>query len=206
MAWRRRFAALVLVMVWWPSALAYADCTPRDRRALGWPRNTVVHFDIGRLPRQVRSAARLAFDEWTAANRKVGNGIVFIEGHGPAQISVRKGRASRGPAQARFRLDPQRRLRGEATIRIDIDNRSFFDARQEGFVRAVTKTLLHEIGHTMGLDDVDGSPCRQRRGRSVMNGLCETNDQGDAQPEVVTTCDLETLRAIAGDRRLRTEP
>lgn len=193
------------LLVCGPAQTASADCTPRDRRTVGWPRDTVVYYDVGRLPRSLRGAARRAFDEWSAANRKTGSNVVFVEGHGPNRIVVRKGRASRRPATAQFRLTRFRQLSGEATIRIDLDNRKFFDPREDGFERAVTKTLLHEVGHTMGLDDVDGSPCRQAKGRSVMNGLCDANDQRNAQPEVVTRCDLDTLRGIANDRRLRAQ-
>ncbi len=185
---------------------ANAGCAPRDRRTLGWPRNTVVHFDISRLPRNVRGAARMAFEEWTLANRKAGNGVVFIEGLGPNRVIVRRARANRRPAQAQFQLNRLRQTRGEATIRIDLDNRNFFDPREDGYEAAVTKTVLHEIGHTMGLDDVDGSPCRQAKRRSVMNGLCETNDQRGTQPQSVTACDLDTLRELAAPPRRRTEP
>lgn len=196
-------AVVVLVAI---PEVARAACAPRDRRALGWPQGTVVHYDVSRLPRSARSAARRAFDEWNSANRRVANGVAFVEGRGPNAIVVRKGRAGRGPAQAHFRMARTGHLRGEATIRIDLDNRRFFDPDEEGYTTAITKTVLHEVGHTMGLDDVDGSPCRQRRGRSVMNGLCETNDLRDAQPETVTACDLDTLRELVNDRRQRTQP
>lgn len=202
--WPQVVAAICLSL-WYP-AESFAGCTPRDRRSSGWPRNTVVHYDVSRLPRQVRGAARVAFQEWTTANRKAGNGVVFVEGQGPNHIVVRKARASGSPAQARFHLNRQRQLRGEATIRVDLDNRRFFDPREPGFDQAVTKTVLHEVGHTMGLDDVGGSPCRQSKGRSVMNGLCETNDLRDAQPEFVTACDIETLRELVNSRRNRTQP
>jgi hypothetical protein len=60
------------------------------------------------------------------------------------------------------------------------------------------KLMLHEIGHTMGLNDVDvpnpNSNCGgQTAGNSVMNGKCGINDEGGNMPKDVKNCDNQTV-------------
>jgi hypothetical protein len=51
---------------------------------------------------------------------------------------------------------------------------------------AITKTLLHELGHLHGLADNGAF-----RGPSVMNGYAGKNDTGAHLPLVPTSCDAQ---------------
>lgn len=47
--------------------------------------------------------------------------------------------------------------------------------------------MLHEIGHTMGLDEIN--PTQQTAQQSVMNSYSGTNDSNNNLPTTVQTCD-----------------
>lgn len=57
----------------------------------------------------------------------------------------------------------------------------------------IKKVMLHEIGHTMDLDEqtvIVGAQCAgQIAGESVMNYQCGTNDMANNIPVIVTSCD-----------------
>lgn len=55
------------------------------------------------------------------------------------------------------------------------------------------KTMLHELGHCMGLDHASN----QSNGQSVMNFWSGTNDSGGKLPMDVQACDNETVNTIA---------
>lgn len=87
-----------------------------------------------------------------------------------------------------------------ATTNIDIFNfgGNFFDPSQASFLPCMLKLMLHEIGHTMGLNDVDvpnpNANCGgQTAGNSVMNGKCGINDAGGNMPKDVKNCDNQTV-------------
>lgn len=60
----------------------------------------------------------------------------------------------------------------------------------------IQKVMLHEIGHTMRLDDqfVGSGTCGgELAGESVMNAQCGTNDSADNMASNVTSCDNATI-------------
>ena len=59
----------------------------------------------------------------------------------------------------------------------------------DGYDAFMTKTTLHEIGHTMGLADNPLAPA----GQSVMNLQNGTNDSGNNMPSAVTSCDNSSV-------------
>jgi hypothetical protein len=56
----------------------------------------------------------------------------------------------------------------------------------------IKKAMLHEVGHTMGLDDVT-SPVA---GQSVMNGIVGIMDSSNNMPSEVQTCDNSSVSSI----------
>ncbi|MFN8058339.1 MAG: hypothetical protein U0Q12_04190 [Vicinamibacterales bacterium] len=192
-----RLVLVGLCLFWAASAsTAGADCRSGRPLGRGWPRNSIVYYNLDRLPKNVREQARRAFDEWTSASDLQGLGVRFREGRGPLQVDVRKGWVRGSPAETRFSLNRRRETIGTAIIVIDLDDREHFDPRTAGYDTVVLKTVLHEVGHTMGLSDSRSDPCDEAADASVMNGQCNANDAFDAQPDHVAACDVKVLRDI----------
>lgn len=86
-----------------------------------------------------------------------------------------------------------------ATTNLDIFNfgGTFFDPGKASFLPCMLKLMLHEIGHTMGLNDVPADlnvNCGgQTAQNSVMNGKCGINDEGGNMPKDVKNCDNQTV-------------
>jgi hypothetical protein len=72
-----------------------------------------------------------------------------------------------------------------------------FDPSDPGYSAAIQEATEHEIGHTMGLDDMSGDCGDQWPGGSVMDYLCGTNDITDNMALTVTTCDASTAGAYS---------
>lgn len=62
------------------------------------------------------------------------------------------------------------------------------------YFRFILSTMLHEAGHTMGLDDA-ADP--QVSGQSVMNAYSGTNDSGHFGPTSVQSCDDGSINTIS---------
>jgi hypothetical protein len=62
----------------------------------------------------------------------------------------------------------------------------------DNFYSGVLKTALHEIGHTMGLDDASNNA---PAGYSVMNGVQGTNDGNNNVASDVSNCDDKAIRS-----------
>ncbi len=61
------------------------------------------------------------------------------------------------------------------------------------YYSCIKKTMLHEAGHTMGLDDLSGS---QTARQTVMNNRSGTNDSGNNMPTSVQFCDNSSVNTI----------
>lgn len=91
-----------------------------------------------------------------------------------------------------------------ATVVSDNNSRSptgipGFTPGETGYDTVFLKVALHESGHTMGLGHPPlpppGTNCDgQVRGDTVMNNVCNINDQANNMPTDVTTCDQNTVR------------
>src|SRR5262249_123829 len=145
-----------------------------------------------------------AFQKWTAANNTNGSGVGFLpanSGH-PAMLTVQAGAFQKNGVSSAAGTTITA-VNGEvtsATTNIDIFNfgGNFFDSSQDNFLPWMLKLMLHEIGHTMGLNDVDvpnpNANCGgQTAGNSVMNGKCGINDEGGNMPKDVKNCDNQTV-------------
>lgn len=78
-----------------------------------------------------------------------------------------------------------------ARIKIN-SNPTVRDSGRSSFELGMKKTMMHEIGHTVALDDAGGG-CGS--GSSVMNGFCGINEEGGAQPLDPSTCDRDWAQA-----------
>ncbi len=157
-----------------------------------------VYYDLSGLPEGVRQQAAAAFAAWTEANKTNGSGVTFAPsdaGH-PANFTVGVGAAEGRPGRTYTSLDTSELSTGAPTT-LDLNNPDFFDPSVEGYGTAILKIMLHEIGHTMGLNDTPGDDTKscggQTPGGSVMNGQCGVNDKGGNGPTTVTPCDSGTI-------------
>jgi hypothetical protein len=84
-----------------------------------------------------------------------------------------------------------------ANIDVTGEGGDFFDPQASSFSNALLKVMLHEVGHTMGLNDVPADLSQgcggQTAANSVMNGKCGVNDEGNNLPTNVTACDNSTV-------------
>lgn len=179
---------------------ASTGCAPNDPDIHGWPKNSTVYYSIGGFPPAVQAQIEQAFALWNAANGQNGSNVTFQaedENH-PATFTVSPGPAvaSTGPAAALTNvISPFGTTTGAQTL-IDIDNTedTWYAEGQTGYDNVFLKVMLHEIGHTMGLNDVPVPDIHktcgdQTAGNSVMNGKCDVNDQGNNLPTNVQPCD-----------------
>jgi hypothetical protein len=80
--------------------------------------------------------------------------------------------------------------------RTDSNGVPWFNPSGSGYDTVFTKVALHEIGHTMGLNEAPAPQgvCAQPNGATVMNGMCNSNDNGANLPTAVQQqCDNDTL-------------
>jgi hypothetical protein len=71
-----------------------------------------------------------------------------------------------------------------------------FVSTAPGWNTIFQKLALHEIGHTMGMKDVDiSNVCGQADAASVMNGVCGVNDGVNNMPTNVANCDNNVVSA-----------
>jgi len=179
---------------------ASTGCAPNDPQVWGWPKNTTVYYSIGGFPPDVQAQIEHAFTLWNNANSTNDSNVTFQpedENH-PATYTVSPGPAvtsSGASAGLTNIINPGGPVTGAQTL-IDIDNTqgNFFAAGQTGYDNVFLKIMLHEIGHTMGMNDVPVPDLTkncgdQTAGNSVMNGKCGVNDQGNNMPTDVTPCD-----------------
>jgi len=124
-------------------------------------------------------------------------------------ITVRPGSAGGFPGSTTPTYAPPQgtcsAILSSVVITIDINNTGapsgvvFYDKTKSNYALAITKTMQHELGHTMGLGDEPTDPnslhCGgQTAGLTVMNGECETNDSANNDPTTPTSCDVSSIR------------
>jgi hypothetical protein len=172
-----------------------------------------------------RSQIEAAFLAWQIALSASGRTITFMQTKEQplAQaggIDVVIGTTTPGEP-ASFEVvnrDPQTYELKAARITIDLrggpsEGRLYFDPELPGYYGvgvlpgAVTKAMMHEVGHALGIYHFGGRACtEQRSGQSVMNGMCGINDHGaklngvDRPPALANRpapCDVAAVWAVS---------
>ncbi len=174
-------------------------CTPLSRSHKGWGQHAFVNYDLSGVPDWLRGQVREALQEWNNANGSNTSYVLFVEGWGAAQtVSITTGNISRA-AEIEQEWATDGFLR-RATIYLNL-NHPLVDVYGAGGSSILKKLTLHEIGHSMGLGEMLGDPCRhQSRQASVMNGLCGVNDRQQNMSRSVTACDNESIAALIAGR------
>jgi hypothetical protein len=201
--WVTFFITTILFCV--GSLNAYAQgCPALYSPNRGWAQNTIVQyaFDPGftdEQKRQIRATAA----EWNRANSVNNSKVSFVEDTSGTNAKLRFQIASPGvlppgnPADYQANYDAATFTINSAVIRYDPNNTFpgtstlVSDPTQPGYSTVITKLILHEMGHTMGLDH----PPSPVPGGSVMNFASGINDQGNNIPTTVTACDQSTLNS-----------
>lgn len=188
--------SLILVI----AVQASTGCAPNDPDIHGWAKNTTVYYSIGGFSPAVQAQIEQAFALWNTANGQNGSNVTFQaeDANNPATFTVSAGPAvaSSGSSAGLTNIfHPFGTVSGAQTL-IDVDNSqgTWFAEGQAGYDNVFLKIMLHEIGHTMGLNDVPVPDITkncgdQTAGNSVMNGKCGINDQGNNLPTDVQPCD-----------------
>ncbi|MGH9940836.1 MAG: hypothetical protein ACRD9R_00565 [Pyrinomonadaceae bacterium] len=164
----------------------------------GWARGT-VYYDVSGLPSPAREEAVRAFEAWSAANTTNGSGVRFQPSsqQNPANFTVTVGNAGGNAGRTDIPRNPGGPTTSAIAV-IDLNNRAAFDPARPNYNDAVFGTMLHEIGHSMGLADTpsdrNNPNCGgQTRGQSVMNGHCGVNDSGGNVPDRIQDCDNRSV-------------
>ncbi len=185
------------------NTVASSGCPPLNSNVKGWPKNTTIYFDVSDLIGTQQTQARSAFQKWTDANTNNNtSGVRFVE-KGPntpaATFTVKRGHvAGSNAAQSDITTNANGIVTG-AIVNIDVYDFAKTNPGQSGYDNIFLKIMLHEIGHTMGLDDIPipnpNSSCGgYSSGKSVMNAACGVNDNGGNLPTKVKDCDNNTVK------------
>ena len=157
----------------------------------------IPYFIDAAASREERSQIAAAFTAWQAALESTSKHLTFILTMDAALvetsgIEVVVGTTTPGDP-ANFRVvsrDPETYELRAARITIDLrggpsTGRLYFDPELPGYDAngstpgAITKAMMHEVGHSLGIHHFAGRACtEQRSGMSVMNGMCGINDNG----------------------------
>lgn len=175
-------------------------CPPQSTKSAGWPRDSVVRYDVSSLPPALQTQAINALNAWNVANTQNISGVTFVaaDSNHPATFTFNVGVPNTPGAAADTGIAPIEGTNSAKTAElvIDANNPDHFRPSVPGYNAALFKTFLHEIGHTMGLGDIpqpNTSPSAwcggQTSGQSIMNSLCGVNDSGGNMPTSITPCD-----------------
>jgi hypothetical protein len=173
---------------------ALAQCSSTQSTDM-WAPGTKVYVNISGLDDEQQRQIKLAVSEWNKANESNNSGITFTIGTPPstntAILTFQNGTSdgSNGATMKPVSGGNDSPMT-EATITFWIQGKTpggnpIFDPKQAGYDTIFLKMALHEIGHTMGLDEApvpSTGYCDQTNGASIMNGYCGTNDQGAIIP------------------------
>jgi hypothetical protein len=178
-----------------PSGAQTCDVDPPRINKAGFRPNVTIAYAVAPSPRGVPfPAGQLAcvwraFHAWTDANTASDLGVRFVPGPGgivvryddPAGVLPRDAAAGwTGP------------VRGDDGGLVGAEILLSADGSVLDRCDAVTKTVLHELGHLHGLADrFDGA------GPSVMNDGIRKNDRGGRIPLRPTACDAAQARVAA---------
>ena len=178
------------------------SCPTHHASHSGWGHGASVAYAFAPdVTSTVRSAAGHAFATWNEANLANGSRVRFVPAGagGLPALLVRVGRLE----GAAFGLTHSSwRAQGElAAAEITLDLHRFAPQRSGSYFDGLYRAMLHEIGHTMGLDHPRGRPaCEQIRKASVMNGQCGINDEEGHMAARPTACDNQMVGRLPQHR------
>lgn len=173
-----------------------------------WKKNTTVKFYIDPAVVQTPSqAAQIVAGVFKWNNTTTAANIRFEQVYNPSEatLTFKNGTNSLGTAaQMSPMINSQTNEIVSATITFDFSSKFpnsdtlAIDPNSEGYDQVFVKLTLHEIGHTMGLEDAPvvipgGNLCTQTDENSVMNGMCGTNDSAGNLPTTVKDCDKTAI-------------
>ena len=179
---------------------AGAGCPAVDPSTKGWLRNSIVYYDVDALPEKIKIQVVRAIATWNDANKRNNSGVSFKEKQkgGTVDYVFRLGRVESNPSITYITRDDTMLVLKAETVISARDN-GFYSSEREGYESVFEKVTLHEIGHTMGLDDVavtsSASVCGGQIPRtSVMNSFCGVNDSGNNVPTYPSACDQRAVK------------
>jgi len=161
-----------------------------------------VYYDINTLPAgTARTQAVDAFTAWNLKLEAKGINVEFIasDANHPPTFTVQVGsNPNGGTARTIISHQPNAGSTVSAVTTIDANNTNLIDADHVGYSSIFLKIMLHEIGHTLGLNDMpvpepDENCGGQTAGQSVMNGKCGVNDAGNNMPTFIPGCDASSV-------------
>lgn len=148
-------------------AQVITGCPMQEPEVKGWARNTEVTYAFFVNPgasfsddalRQMRAA----FSEWDAVNQGNCMLVRFREDHGNQDANIKVVARSSDGISTEIGVNPVTKITIQQDIRINV-TLPILASHPDTYKKAI----LHEIGHSMGLDDM---PLPQTAGKSVMNG------------------------------------
>jgi hypothetical protein len=174
------------------SAQVLTGCPTQEPETVGWPRTpntatTVKYYIDTTFNLTQRSQIESAFNKWTAASQATCLKINFVPATNGLAANITVQLTEKGGTHTELDASNPQRILTEANTFFDSND---FDPQQPGYSTAFLKGMLHEIGHTMGLNDTSSS---NPDGRSVMNRRSGINDQGNSNPTEVQPCDIQSV-------------
>jgi hypothetical protein len=182
------------------SGACIAQSSPR-----GWAKGRTVRYNISALPDgsadSPREQARRAFEKWTTANQGNGSNVTFLLVTSDAEFTVTASdtASKRGTSQLGVGSGVTNEATASAQTTLAIGNTNFFDPTQPGYANAIEKTMLHEIGHSMGLTSPTEETCQnQTAGATVMNCASGVNDQNNLTAATISSsgCEKSVLSSM----------
>jgi hypothetical protein len=201
----RVLSIIVVATIWVGTEIVLSQCPTIDFQAQQWAPGTTVYYNFGNITDPVqRNQIETAIANWNGANLANNSSVSFVSGTPPPgarTLTFQNGNLPSNPALMQPVINSQTREILSATITFDLQRTDsngvpWFNPSGSGYDTVFTKVALHEIGHTMGLNEAPAPQgvCAQPNGATVMNGMCNSNDNGANLPTVVQQqCDNDTL-------------
>lgn len=204
-------AAVLLLVLAGSSSTLYGQstsCPSTSQSAQAWAKGTTVYYNLSNITDpQIRQQVQNAINAWDTANQSNRSGVRFSSATPPAgspTISFQVGGSNGSNAgHVDTTINLSTGIIQSATVSFYTAGQTpggnpIYDPSQPGYYDMFLKVALHEIGHTMGLEDAtvpSTGYCDQQDGATTMNGYCGTNDSGGNMPTNVTTCDKDAINS-----------
>jgi hypothetical protein len=170
---------------------------------VGWPQGAKVYYTTSGLSSAQASAVANAVGQWNAANLANGSNVQFLPANannppvygfagsptaapGTTSVCTPSSTAVARTCQS-FNQGTQNTVGAETVLNPTGVTRAgtlAWNPSAPGYADALVQDLLHEMGHTMDLNDQSGT-----NGSSVMNQFAGTNDSAGNVPDTITAFD-----------------